>query len=305
MYDLIVIGGGPAGLGAAMYAGRYRMKTLVVSPDEGGTVTKGHVIENYLGFKSIPGLDLAKKMVEHTKNHETVEWFNGAVRKIEKREDGFVVHSGDKIFESKTIFLGMGMQHKNLGVKGEEEFVGKGVSYCYNCDAPLFRGKTVAVIGGGDSAINGAALLSEYAEKVYLLVRSEIKAEPVNAERVKNNPKVEIIFGEEVDGLVGGDFLEGVKLKSGKELKVDGLFVEIGYVPSVELIKELEINVNKWGFIEVNDNRETSVRGVFAGGDIIAQNTIKQVIAAVADGSIAGIAVYKFITTKHEGGKLR
>ena len=305
MYDLIIIGGGPAGLGAGMYAGRYRMKTLIVSPDKGGTVTKGHVIENYLGFKSVPGLELAKKMVEHTEAHESVEWYNGVVDKVEKKDGGFVVHSNEKTFESKTLFMGMGMQHRNLGAKGEEEFAGKGVSYCYNCDAPLFRNKVVAVVGGGDSAVNGAVLLSQYADKVYLLVRSSIKAEPVNADRLKKIDKVEVMLGEEVEEILGSGLVSGLKLKSGKTLDVNGLFVEIGYVPSIELIKELGVKVNKWNFIEVNDARETSVKGVYAGGDIVAQNTIKQIVSAVSDGCTAAIAAHKYITTEETGGKLR
>ncbi len=301
MYDLIIIGGGPAGYGCAMYAGRYRMKVLVISPDVGGTLSKGHLIENYLGFKSIPGAELGEKFVEHVKSYD-VEFFNGVVDKVEK---GFVVHSGDKKFEAKTLFLGMGMQHKELGVKGEADFLGKGLSYCYNCDAPLYKGKTVAVVGGGDSAVNGAALLSEYCKQVYLLVRSTLKAEPVNIERVKKRENVKIMLKEEVSEIVGAKFVEGVKLKSGEKLDVDGLFIEIGYVPSIELINELGVKVNKWGFIETNDNMETSVPGVFAGGDIVASNVIKQVISAVADGCTAGIAVYKYITTNKEGGKLR
>jgi thioredoxin reductase (NADPH) len=281
------------------------MKTLIVSPDKGGTVTKGHVIENYLSYKSVPGLDLAKKMVEHTEAHETVEWHNGTVDKVEKKGEGFIVHSGENSFESRTLFMGMGMQHKDLGVKGEEDFVGKGVSYCYNCDAPLFRKKVVAVVGGGDSAVNGAVLLSQYADKVYLLVRSKIRAEPANAERLNSIDKVEVMLGEEVEEIIGEGLVSGVKLKSGKSLDVQGLFVEIGYVPSIELIKELDLKINKWNFIEVNDARETSVKGVFAGGDIVAQNTIKQIISAVADGSTAAIAAHKYITTKEVGGKLR
>ena len=218
--------------------------------------------------------------------------------KKEKKDGKFLIHVDKNFYECKTLFLGMGMQHRDLGAENEEKFAGKGVSYCYNCDAPLFKDKTVAVVGGGDSAINGTALLTEYAKKIYLLVRSSIKAEPVNSERVKKSDKVEIMLKEEVQEILGDDKLTGVKLKSGKELKVDGLFVEIGYVPSVELIKELDLKTNEWGFIEVNDNRETSVPGVYAGGDIIAQNTIKQAIAAAADGAAGAIAAYKFITTK-------
>ncbi|MFH1972413.1 MAG: FAD-dependent oxidoreductase [archaeon] len=304
MYDLIIIGGGPSGLGAGMYAGRYKMKTLLISPDKAGTLSKGHLIENYLGYKSIPGMELGEKFIEHVKSYG-VEFLNGAVDKVEKKNDMFIVHVDGKAFEAKTLFLGMGMNHRELGAKGEEKFAGKGVSYCYNCDAPLFGGKTVAVVGGGDSAVNGAALLSEYATKVYVLVRSKLKAEPVNAERIKKNKKVEIMLNEEIIEVKGDKFVNEVILKSGKKLKVDGVFVEIGYVPSEVLISELGVKTNKWGFIEVNDNMETSTKGVFAGGDIVAQNTIKQVISAVADGCTAAIAVYKYITTNKTEGKLR
>ncbi|MBT3985477.1 FAD-dependent oxidoreductase [archaeon] len=305
MYDLIIIGGGPAGLGAGMYAGRYRMKTLLISPDRAGTLAKGHLIENYLGYKSIAGIELGEKFIEHVESHETVEFKDGVVDKLEKKGERFVVHVDGETFESKTLFLGLGMQHRNLGVKGEDDFAGKGVSYCYNCDAPLFGGKTVVVVGGGDSAVNGVALLTEYADKVYMLVRSKVRAEPVNYERIKDHKKVEIMLKEEIAEVKGDKFVNEVVLKSGKSLKVDGVFVEIGYVPANELIKEVGLEANEWGFLEVNDNMETSVKGVFAGGDLVAQNTIKQVISAVADGCTAAIAAYKLITTKKEGGKLR
>jgi len=304
MYDMIIIGGGPSGLGAGMYAGRYKMKTLLISPDKAGTLSKGHLIENYLGYKSISGMELGEKFIEHVKGYG-VEFFNGTVDKVEKKKDMFIVHADKKIFETKTLFLGMGMNHRELGAKGEEEFGGKGISYCYNCDAPLFGGKTVAVVGGGDSAVNGAALLSEYATKVYVLVRSKLKAEPVNAERIKKNKKVEIMLKEEITEVKGDKFVNEIVLKSGKSLKVSGVFVEIGYVPSEVLIKELGVKTNKWGFIEVNDNNETSTKGVFAGGDIVAKNTIKQVISAVSDGCTAAIAAYKYITTNKTEGKLR
>jgi len=305
MYDLIIIGGGPAGLGAGMYAGRYRMKTLLISPDRAGTLAKGHLIENYLGYKSIAGIELGEKFIEHVKTYETVEFKDGAVDKVEKKDSNFLVHVDKNVFECKTLFLGMGMQHRDLGVKGGETFAGKGISYCYNCDAPLFGGKTVCVVGGGDSAVNGVALLTEYADKVYMLVRSEVRAEPVNYDRIKDNKKVEIMLGEEIEEVKGDRFVNKVVLKSGKELDVQGVFVEIGYVPAAELIKELSVKTNEWGFIEVNNNMETSVKGVFSGGDLVASNTIKQVVSAVANGCTAAIAAYKFITTNKSGGKLR
>ena len=305
MYDLIIIGGGPAGLGAGMYAGRYKMKTLIISPERGGTLSKGHLIENYLGYNSIPGVELAEKFIEHVEAHDTVEMKEGMVDKVEKKDEGFVVHVDNNSYECKTLFLGMGMQHKELGAKGEKDFEGKGVSYCYNCDAPLFGEKDVAVVGGGDSAVNGAALLSEYAKKIYLLVRSEVKAEPVNYERIKNNDKIDIMLKEEVAEIKGDKFVNKVVLKSGKELDVQGVFIEIGYVPSAVLIEELGLKTNKWGFLEVNENMETSVKGVFAGGDLVESNTIKQVVSGVSNGCTAAIAAYKFITTKKDGGKLR
>jgi thioredoxin reductase (NADPH) len=305
MYDLIIIGGGPAGLGAGMYAGRYRMKTLLISPDRAGTLAKGHLIENYLGYKSIPGIELGEKFIEHVESHETVEFKDGSVDRVEKKGGKFLVYVDKEKFECKTLFLGMGMQHRDLGVKGEEKFAGKGISYCYNCDAPLFGGKTVCVVGGGDSAVNGVALLTEYADKVYMLVRSKVRAEPVNYDRIKGNDKVEIMLKEEIEEVKGDKFVNKVILKSGKELDVQGVFVEIGYVPAAELIKELEVKTNEWGFIEVNDNMETSVKGVFSGGDLVANNTIKQVVSAVSNGCTAAIAAYKFITTNKEGGKLR
>ena len=297
MYDLIVIGGGPAGLSAAIYAARFKLKTLVIAKEIGGAIVNTHLIENWPGFKSISGLELMEKIREHAENLN-VEIKQDEVVDIAKQGEKFLVKARGAEYESKTVLLATGNVHRKLGVPGEKEFHGKGVSYCATCDAAFFKEKIVAVVGGSDSAAKEALLLSEYATKVYIIYRRDkIRAEPINVDRVDENPKIQIISNTNVVEIKGDSFVNGVVLdrpyKGSKEFKLDGLFIEIGYNPKTELAKELGVELNKKDEIITKIDSSTNVKGVFAAGDVIDRD-FKQAITGAAEGVIAAFGVYRY-----------
>ena len=194
MYDVIIIGSGPAGLSAALYAGRYKMKTAVISKDFGGTALEAHWVENYLGFEGLAGAELAEKFVKHAKKFGA-EFIEDDVTKIEQKNKIFAVYTEKKKYEAKTIILATGMIHRKLEIPGENKFLGKGISYCYTCDGPLFKDKVVGVAGGANSACTGALMLSEYAKKVYIIYRGEkLRGEPILIEQIKKNPKIQVVY---------------------------------------------------------------------------------------------------------------
>lgn len=298
MYDVIIIGSGPAGLSAALYAGRYKMKTAVISKDFGGTPLEAHWVENYLGFEGLAGAELAEKFVKHAKKFGA-EFIEDEVTKIEQKNKIFAVYTEKKKYEAKTIILATGMIHRKLEIPGENKFLGKGISYCYTCDGPLFKNKVVGVAGGANSACNGALMLSEYAKKVYIIYRGEkLRGEPILVEQIKKNPKIQIVYKTNIKEIKGDKFMTAAVLDTGEELRLEGLFVEIGLVPITALIKPLKINTDEQDFIITDDYRATNIPGVFAAGDILAGNKIKQVIAAASDGAIAAISAYKFLQGK-------
>ena len=294
MYDIIIIGGGAAGLNAALYASRQGMKTAVISKDFGGTTMEAHLIENWLGFEGT-GTELAEKFVEHSKKFGA-EHITAEIKKVEKQGNKFIVSIEGKKYESKSLILATGMEHRKLGIKGEKEFFGKGVSYCYTCDGPLFKGKTVAVIGGADSAVNGAWFMSDYAKKVYIIYRKDkLRAEPVTVDRVLKTKNIEPVYNANVTEIKGDKMVSSVLLDTGKELEVEGIFIEIGHVPLTAIVKDLGIELNNKGFVKSDDWRATNVPGVFVAGDLCANNVIRQVVSAVADGATAAISAAKYV----------
>jgi len=187
------------------------------------------------------------------------------------------------------------MKHKHLGVPGEDEFAGKGVSYCYTCDAAFYPNKVVGVVGGGDSACMGASLIAKYASKVIMFVRSELKGEPINIKTVLDDPKIEVMKGVEIAEIKGEKFVDSVSLKDGAVVALDGLFVEIGHAPVNELAQSLSLKIDGHGFVEVDKEMKTNVSGVFAAGDICNGTTLKQFITSAAQGSIAAQSAYEFL----------
>jgi NADH-dependent peroxiredoxin subunit F len=277
MYDLIIIGGGPGGVAAGVYAARKKMKTALITDSFGGQSLVSNGIENWIGTKLISGFDLAKSLEEHLRAQTGIDIIDGdLVSSVAKRDDGtfLVTTKNGKSLETKYILLTSGSRRKRLGVPGEDQFDGKGVVFCTTCDAPLFGGKTVAVVGGGNSALEGVEDLLQYASKIYLFVRSEaLRGDPVTQEKVKSHPNVEIIWNSAIEEIKGETFVNGVKYKDvktgeSKDLALDGVFVEIGLVPNSDFVKDL-VTLDPFGHVVVDHKTQaTSAAGIWAAGDV-------------------------------------
>jgi NADH-dependent peroxiredoxin subunit F len=281
MYDLVIVGGGPGGVAAGIYAARKKMKTVLVTDSFGGQSLNSAGIENWIGTKVISGFDLAKALEDHLRAQPDLEIVDGdMVVKIEKKDlgipdGGFLVTTkSGKTFETKYVLITAGSRRKRLGVPGEDAFDGKGVVFCTTCDAPLFGGKTVAVVGGGNSALESVLDLIPYASKIYLLVRSDVlRGDPVSQEKVKSHPQVQILWNSVVDEIRGEKFVTGIRykdVKSGdeKELALDGVFVEVGLMPNSDFVKGL-LEIEQYGHIHVDHQTQaTSCPGIWAAGDV-------------------------------------
>lgn len=295
---MVIIGSGVAGIGAAVYARRFEMKTLVIGDLEGGTITLTHLVENYPGFKSLSGLELAKNLLEHAKGLEA-EFKNGRVEAIEKIDGGFRVKKNDETFEAKTIILSTGTEHRKLNVPGEAEFENKGVSYCATCDAPFYKGKTVALVGGSDSAVKESLIAAEHAEKVWILYRGEeLQAEPINMSRLQSKQNIETKCCVNITEIFGNEKVAGVKLDNGEEIKLDGLFIEVGRLPRSELAKDLGVELNEADEIKIDRFARTNVPGVFAAGDVTDADW-KQAITGVAEGAHAANQAFEFLNSQN------
>jgi len=299
VYDLVIIGSGMAGLTAGLYAGRYRMKTLIIGGDFGGEGTTAGETSNYPGFLQIDGFELMSKVKEQV-DALGVPFIDGRVERVERRGHCFVVHVGSHEYISNTLLLAIGSKRRILGLPREAELKGNGVHYCVTCDGPLYRNRVVALVGGGDASVKGVNLIAEYVSKVYLIVRSkEIVAEPINTERMKKlGNKVEILLETQVKELIGGKRLQKIGLsmpyKGSSELAIDGLFVEIGADPDTRLARSLGVALDEKGYIETDHMMRTSVDGVFAAGDAVNHfGHFKQYVTAAALGAVAATAAYE------------
>lgn len=293
-YDLIIIGAGSAGLPAAVYAARFKLKSLVIGELVGGTIINTHIVENWPGIVEITGWDLMEKLKEHVKANN-VEILNEKVTSVDKSGSGFIVKTSSKEFKSKTILFATGTERKKLDVKGEKEFENKGVSYCAVCDGALFKDKIVGVIGGSDSAAKEALFLSGYAKKVYIIYRGEkIHPEPINLERVEKTKNIEIIPNKNVQEIFGDKLVQGIKLKEGGTLKLDGIFIEIGQNPNSGLAEKLGVKLNDKKEIIIDEGSKTNSPGVFAAGDVCNRH-FKQAITGASEGVIAAFSAYEFI----------
>ncbi|MFH1375844.1 MAG: FAD-dependent oxidoreductase [Patescibacteria group bacterium] len=295
MYDLIIVGSGMAGLGAAIYARRFEMQTLMIGDLEGGTITLTHLVENYPGFKSLSGLELAQKLLEHAKGL-AAEIKTGSVDKVEKIGKTFKVNVGKEEFETKAVIIATGTEHRKLGVPGEKEFESKGVSYCATCDAPFFKGKNVALVGGSDSAVKESLVTAEHAAQVTILYRGEeLRAEPINIRRMEAKENISKMCCVSITEIYGKDTVEGVKLDNGKDLKFDGIFVEVGRLPRSNLAKDLGVELNDAGEIKIDRFARTNIPGVFAAGDVTDADW-KQAITGVAEGAHAANQAFEYIS---------
>lgn len=288
-YDVIIIGGGPAGIAASIYSARYMMSTLVLTKDH-GAIAEAHIVENYPGFRSISGMQLMEEFSKQAKDLGVRISFDEATD-IKKEDGTFIVNSKHR---AKKIILAPGLMRRKLNIKGEDEFARKGVSYCATCDAPLYRGKTVAVVGGSNSAARAAQLLAEYAKKVYIIYRGDkLRSEPLLTSSVERNRKIEIITNANVSEIKGGKFVESVQLESGEMLMADGVFIEVGSVPSSVLAKKLGVSLDAENYIKVDAGMRTNVEGVYAAGDITTgSNKWRQIITACAEGGLAASSAY-------------
>ena len=293
MYDIIIIGGGPAGLTAALYAKRANKSVLVIEKATfGGQITFSPKVENIPGFLSLSGNEFAEKMIEQVLEQ-------GA--EVEMCEVTGIKASGEndrRAFEGKAVIIATGAKHRMLGLDREEQFVGEGISFCAVCDGAFYEGKTVAVIGGGNSALQEAILLSDLAKKVYVVQNLDtLTGEVKLREQLYAKENVEIILGTVVKELIGDNELTGIKIESNcgqtDTLQIDGMFVAIGLIPQNEPFAE-HITLNSWGYAESSEDCKTSTEGIFVAGDCRSKR-IRQVATAAADGAIAALAACDYI----------
>lgn len=299
IYDVIVIGAGPAGLCAAIYAVRRNLKTLVINKGVvGGQLLLAKEVGNYPGFETISGPELAKRMHEHAKKNQ-VEIVQDEVIKIEVDNNKIKnVKTIENEYKSKAVIIATGCTHRKLGVEGEKEFTGKGVSYCATCDAPFFKGRAVAVVGGGNTAVSDALYLSDIAKKVYLIHRrDELRAEEVEQKKLKEK-KVEFMLKSVIVKIAGDKMVNGILVRNldtneTKELEVSGVFISVGNKPSPEFCEELGVKKTDKGYLEVNQKQETNIEGIFAAGDVTGG--VLQIATAVGGGCVASLSAYEYV----------
>lgn len=306
-FDVIIIGGGPAGLCAAMYAGRGMMDAMLIERGlPGGELLNTELIEDYPGFESILGRDLAAKMTDHAKKFGASIVMD-TVEAIHREEDGTfkVVTAMEHVYTAPTVILTAGGTPNKLGVPGEIEFAGKGVSYCAVCDGAFFKNEILAVVGGGDAAVEEADYLTRYAAKVYLIHRrDELRASKMLQERVFSNPKIEVIWNKTVEEITGDAAgvkalrLQDTVTQQTSVLELGGVFIFIGFTPNSGLIKE-HFDHDEQGYIVTDDYMMTSIPGLFAAGDLRVQLT-RQITTAVGDATTAAIAVEKYLADRKQ-----
>lgn len=303
-HDVVIVGAGPAGLSAALYSARLGLKTACVSEDVGGTLNEAGEIDDYLGIQNTLGPDLAKKFEEHVRKYR-VPIFRDLVVDVVREGDSFKVltRSGNTL-KARTVILAVGSKRRKLGVPGEAEFANRGVSYCAPCDAPLFKDKTVAVVGGGNAALQSALLLTSYATKVYLIHRREsFRAYDTYVKSVTTNPKVELVLNSVVK-TIGGDRsvkwveVENVATHEIRRLDVEGILIEVGSEPPKAFLSKIGVSLDEHGYVIVEPGQKTSVEGIFAAGDCTGgphKKKFDQIVTAAAEGALAALSAYEYI----------
>lgn len=306
IHDLIIIGAGPAGLSASVYASRYGLKHIVLGEIAGGLLTQTFDVGNWIGTKEIRGQAFADAMADHAKSYG-VEILPASVDRIEKQENGnFSVVAGEKSFETKTVLVATGTKHRHLGIPGEQEFAGKGVSFCPTCDGFFFKGKRVAVVGGGDSAAEAGVYLADICSSVVVIVRERMMiAEKFWQNLLLAKKNVTMIFGTNVIKIRGNAKMETLLLdrpfEGNGEIPADGLFVEIGLIPNTKLLGDLGATLDRLGYVETTPDQGVGVPGVFAAGDITTNsNRFHQIVTAASEGAIAAKSILEYLQ-KREG----
>lgn len=300
IYDVIIVGAGPAGMTAGVYTSRGNMSTLMLERGvPGGQMANTEEIENYPGFESILGPDISTKMFDHAKRFGA-EYAYGDVTKIEDGREFKTIHVGDKTYKARAIILTTGAEYRKMGIPGEEELTGRGVSYCAVCDGAFFRDKEIVVIGGGDSAVEEGSYLTRFAKKVTIIHRrDELRAQKIVQERAFANDKIDFIWNttvkqvNEKDGKIGSITLQSTEDGTEREMETEGMFIYIGLDPLTAPFKDLGI-LDENGYIETNDIMETKIPGIYAAGDV-REKLLRQVVTATGDGSIAAQAAQKYI----------
>ena len=300
IYDVIIVGAGPAGMTAAVYTSRGNMSTLMLERGvPGGQMANTEEIENYPGFESILGPDISTKMFDHAKRFGA-EYAYGDVTKIEDGREFKTIYVGEKSYKARAIILTTGAEYRKMGIPGEAELTGRGVSYCAVCDGAFFRNKDIVVIGGGDSAVEEGSYLTRFANKVTIIHRRDtLRAQKIVQERAFANEKIDFIWNttvkqvNEKDGKIGSVTLISTEDGSEREMETEGMFIYIGLDPLTEPFKDLGI-LDENGYIETNDIMETKIPGIYAAGDV-REKLLRQVVTATGDGSIAAQAAQKYI----------
>jgi len=299
-YDAIVIGAGPAGLSAALYLARRKVKTILISHNIGGQIMLSGKIENYLGFSDLSGIELVKNFQNHLKNYELEKMIGPEVEKIEKGDNKFIIHhTNGKSVTARSVVITAGQTPRKLKIPGEKEFEKKGVAFCATCDAPLYANKDVAVIGGGNSALDSALQLEKYANNVYLInLNADFIGESVRVDKINKSKKIEVIQETETKEIKGKDFVQSIvvenrKNKKKREIAVSGVFIEIGSLPATGFLTKT-LKLNEKGEIIIDKKNRTSTPGIFAAGDI-TDVPYKQIIIAAGEGGKAALSAAEYL----------
>lgn len=302
-YDIAIIGSGPAAYSASIYASRYKLSNIIIGKIIGGTISEAHKVCNYPGLPDISGVELGMKFEKQAKELGAEVKYESVVD-IKKEEPEFhVITDNHNEYVAKTIILATGTERNKLMIPGEDQYLGKGLSYCATCDALFYKGKTVAVVGGKNAAVMSACMLSDIAEKVYVIYRGkEFNGEPVWIDQLNSRANIEVIFETLPVGFEGEQRLEGVKLSKPYNdqnvLKVDGIFIEIGSEPNSLLSNLLGVETDEKKYIKVDQSQATNIPGIWAAGDCTtASNGFRQVISAVSEGGIAANAIFKYLSS--------
>ncbi len=299
MYDLIIIGAGPAGLCAGVYAARKQLKTLLISGDTGGQMNNAPGIENWLGYQFIKAPELVSQFEQHVAKFPIDRQIGPQVTSLKHTEAGFEAATDDgQKYRSRTVLLATGKRSRRLGVPGEQELVGRGVSYCAICDGPVFAGQRVAIIGGGNSAVSAAIDMLKIAEHVDLVSTTQLTADPVLVKKISGHPKLDTWLEYQVTGIEGDTLVAGLgvrPVKGGKEIKLaeGGVFIEIGLEPNAGLVKDM-VPLNKRGEVPVSCDCETTMPGLYAAGDV-TDVVEKQIIIAAGEGAKAALGVHRYL----------
>jgi alkyl hydroperoxide reductase subunit F len=301
IYDVIIIGSGPAGMTAGIYAVRREMKTLIIGREPGGQLIWANEIENYPGFESIKSFELIER-IKSQASKAGVDFLQEEVKEIKKTSAGnFFLKAGQDTFESRTVIIAMGLSPRRLAIPGEAELNGRGVSFCANCDGPFYKDKVVAVVGGGNSAVDAAEVMSKIARQVYLIHRgATLKAFDALVNKVKSQSNIEIIPDSEVKQIKGSQKVEGVVIvdnasKTEREIVLNGVFIEVGRIASTDLVAGL-VELNDFRQIIVNHRGETKTPGLFAAGDV-TDAEFKQITVAMGQATVAALSAYQYLQT--------